>query len=337
MASKWTVDDALLIAARFAQWLNTGDANRLTQTYVWDSPWPEFTIEPGPDRRRAAAESNAALAAAIRDQDPIWCDPGMVDLLAVATAELPSVESIEPWQLPARTGMVLFAKPLPAEWHLVLGESGEVSEDLSDEVSAVTWEQPWPRGDLWLVRSWGRNRGTGVYAVAGCGTVRCPDLRPAKVVEVMGGKEPSLQPIGKVLIALTALTGTAASVGETRMTAPKKARIRARKAGMNEPRVRRLYLQRPEHGPAELDALRAERHGTPRGHWVRGHWRHQWFSSVQEHRWQWIDGFPRGDFTKGSVGGERILIAKPPRDDHTKDAASHNTEASATRGPHSCP
>jgi len=318
MSSKWTVDDALLITARFAEWLDTGDANRLTQRYVWDSPWPEFNIEPGPNRRRAAAESNAALATAIRNQDLIWCDPDMVDLLAVATAELRSVESIEPWQLPTPTGMVLFAKPLPAEWHLALGESGDISEDVSDEVSAVTWERPWPRADLWLVRSWGRNRGTGIYSVEDCGRIRCPDLRPTKVIEVMGGQEPSLQPIGKVLVALTALSRTAASVAETHMTAPKRARIRARKAGMNEPRVRRLYLHRPGHGAAELDALRAERDGTPRGHWVRGHWRHQWFSSIQEHRWQWIDGFPRGDFTKGTVSGDRILIARPAHSDNAE-------------------
>lgn len=68
MSSKWTVD-ALLITARFAEWLRTGDANRLSQHYVWDWPWPEFHIESGEERRQAAAESNDALAAAIRDQD----------------------------------------------------------------------------------------------------------------------------------------------------------------------------------------------------------------------------------------------------------------------------
>lgn len=73
--------------------------------------------------------------------------------------------------------------------------------------------------------------------------------------------------------------------------------------------MRRLYRRRPERGAAELDAPQAERQGTPRCRWVRGQWRQQWFPSVQEHRWQWIDGLPRGDFSKGTVGDERILIA----------------------------
>lgn len=320
MTSKWTVDDALLITARFAEWLGTGDANRLSQHYVWDWPWPEFSIESEAERRQSAAESNSALAAAIRGQDPIWCDPPMVDLLAVATAELPPVESVQPWQLPAPTaGLVLFAKPLPAEWHLIQDQAGDITEEFSDEVSAITWERPWPHADLWLIRPWGRPEGTGIYNIQDCGKVRCPNLRPTSVVEVMGGEKAAQQRIGKILIALTALTRTASSVAETQVMAPKKDRLRARKAGMTDPRVRRLYLQHSEHGAAELDALRAERQGTPRGHWVRGHWRQQWFPSVQEHRWQWIDGFPRGDFSKGTVAGERILIARPPQPDQPGD------------------
>lgn len=315
MSSKWTVDEALLITARFVEWLGTGDANRLSQHYVWDWPWPEFNIESDGQRRQAAAESNDALAAAIRDQDPIWCDPSMVDLLAVATAELPAVESVEPWQLPAPTaGLVLFSKPLPAEWQLIEDQKGNVTQEYTDEISAISWERPWRHSpDWWLVRPWGRQVGTGIYDVQGCGKVRCPDLRPTSVIEVMGSDKAAQQRIGKILIALTALSRTASSVRESQVTAPKKARLRASRAGMTDPRVRRLYLQRPDQGAAEIDALRAERQGTPRGHWVRGHWRQQWFPSVQEHRWQWIDGFPRGDFSKGTVGGERILIARPPQ------------------------
>lgn len=324
MVSRWTVDDASLITARFAEWLGTGDANRLTQHYVWNWPWPELSIEPGPERRQAAAASNDALAGAIRDQDPIWCDPAMVDLLAVATAELPPVESVQPWQLPAPTaGLVLFAKPLPAEWRHIPGQAGGITPDYTDEISAVTWERPWPQvPDWWLIRPWGRQQGTGIYNVDGCGKVRCPDLRPTRIIEVMGNDKPAQQRIGKILIALTALAGTASSVAESRLTAPKKARLRARRAGITDPRVRRLYLHHPEHGAAELNALRAERQGAPRGHgmrghWVRGHWRQQWFPSIQEHRWQWIDGFPRGDFSKGTVNGDRILIAKPGPNDKT--------------------
>jgi hypothetical protein len=42
---------------------------------------------------------------------------------------------------------------------------------------------------------------------------------------------------------------------------------------------------------------------------VRGHWKRQWFGSVEEHRTIWIDGYPRGDFTRGTVTGTKALIA----------------------------
>ncbi len=70
-----------------------------------------------------------------------------------------------------------------------------------------------------------------------------------------------------------------------------------------------------ESGAAELDALRAARAGAPRGHWVRGHWKRQWYAATEEHRWHWIDGYPRGDFEKGAVPGDRVQVARPPRAD----------------------
>jgi hypothetical protein len=76
---RWTVDDALRVTARFAEWLATGDANRLAQSHVWcfiDHP------DENDDLLELACRSNAALAHEIRAQSPIWCDPGMVDLLA---------------------------------------------------------------------------------------------------------------------------------------------------------------------------------------------------------------------------------------------------------------
>lgn len=114
----------------------------------------------------------------------------------------------------------------------------------------------------------------------------------------------------KILIALTALTRTSGVVGQFDEPTSKAARQVARKAGLMDSRVRRLYLQKADNGAYELEALRAQRHGTPRGHWVRGHSRHTWFPSVEEHRWQWVEGFLRGDFTKGAVSGERIQFAR---------------------------
>lgn len=311
---RWTVDDALTITARFADWLSTGDAKRATRQHVWSMVEEQFGPDDNPDQY--AEESNALLARAIRSQDPIWCDPAMVDLLAVATAELPDVHPIQPWHLPHPTaGMVVFSKPIPTDYAQVYAwndpqarSPDNVWRNVHDEVSAITWERPFT--NRWLIRSWIRTRGTSIYRIENAaGPIWCPDLRPSSVVELMGEHHHG-GPGARVLVALTALTRAGSAAAESAERASKAARRRADKAGMPEARVRRLYLNRPESGPAELDALRAHRHGTPRGHWVRGHWRHQWHPSVAEHRWQWIEGCPRGDFTKGTVTGDRMQVAR---------------------------
>jgi hypothetical protein len=45
---------------------------------------------------------------------------------------------------------------------------------------------------------------------------------------------------------------------------------------------------------------------------VRGHWKNHWHPSIREHRYIWITGYPRGDFTAGTVTGDKVLIASGP-------------------------
>ncbi len=42
---------------------------------------------------------------------------------------------------------------------------------------------------------------------------------------------------------------------------------------------------------------------------MRGHWKQQWYPSVEEHRPLWVSGYPRGDFTGGVVPGAKVLVA----------------------------
>lgn len=72
--------------------------------------------------------------------------------------------------------------------------------------------------------------------------------------------------------------------------------------------IRRVYLSNPEYGEAELAGARGKPH---RLHWVRGHWRKQWFPKHEEHRTIWIDGHPRGNKALGTVGGDKVYIAVP--------------------------
>lgn len=47
-----------------------------------------------------------------------------------------------------------------------------------------------------------------------------------------------------------------------------------------------------------------------RRHMARGHWRNQWYPSLQEHRVIWIDEHWRGDADIGIVNGKTIYIAR---------------------------
>jgi hypothetical protein len=172
-----------------------------------------------------------------------------------------------------------------------------------------------PFSSVRLIRSWAANTSpSGTYQLSAVGKIRCPDLRPTPVVEVITDKVGG-NSITRALLALTALKRSPRVVGETRETGSKAASQVARRVGI-DPTVRRLYLQRPESGAAELDALRADRQGNPRGHWVRGHWRNQYHASIDEHQLRWIEGYPRGDFSKGIVAGQSIQVVRGPRDDN---------------------
>lgn len=309
----WDVNAALRVAARFADWLSAPDATRLTRAQVWElGSLSEELAEA--DLTEMAQESNAELAAGIRGQAPIWVDPAMVDLLAAAAAEF-SPDGFQPWHLPHPShGLVILAKPMPADWVDLVDLKTGKDATFHDEICAISWEAPLTDG--WIVRAWSRSITTGgLYRFAGAGMIRCPDLRPVAVVEALStGSTQALGHATRVLVALTALSRTSSNVAEVLEPGSKAARKTATRYRMAEPVVRRLYLNRPESGAAELDALRAVRAGTPRGHWVRGHWKRQWHAATEEHRWHWIDGYPRGDFEKGSVLGDRVQVARPPRD-----------------------
>jgi hypothetical protein len=148
---RWDVNDALRVSARFADWLSTGDARRVSEAHVW-GPIRGGLESPHDDVSLLAAESNAALAAAIRTTPPIWCDPAMVDLLAAATAELPpenlevSPGDFEPWYLPhPHAGIVVFAKPLPADWNTAPLGVSQPGSTITTRSSRSPGRPPTPR------------------------------------------------------------------------------------------------------------------------------------------------------------------------------------------------
>lgn len=75
--------------------------------------------------------------------------------------------------------------------------------------------------------------------------------------------------------------------------------------------VRTVSLARPEYAHYESDAATGRK---VRAHWVRGHWREQWYASEEVHRTLWIEGHMRGDAGLGTVTGARVHTITAPKD-----------------------
>jgi hypothetical protein len=309
---RWTPEDATRVHSTFVDWLNTShgiSATQLAYYLAYAGGWPpELATE---QARLGIARSTAGHTADVLGAaTPIWCDPPMVDLLAAAADTYPAMP-FQQADVPAPDGMVIFAKPLPAVWYDTAGEP-----TLTDSISAITWgtgRQPDGTATIGIA-AWARHTGTLRH--------REPDVAVCyaglRLISYAAGRygDPHAHPDGpagpnRILQTLNALCRSRLVRDSNTDPATRPA---ARATGHRrpaEPLLRRLYLRRPEDGPAELDAVRAARRGErARGHWVRGHRKNQWYASIGEHRTTWIDGYPRGDFTRGHVPGKAILVAR---------------------------
>ncbi|GAA4470370.1 hypothetical protein GCM10023170_087110 [Phytohabitans houttuyneae] len=291
--------------AALARWLATGDGAKCAYAIgeFMHAGWPEIEPATWERARREATDFASVVAAATM----IWCDPPMVDMWAAAADTYPD-EVLEPHHLPDPDGIVILAKPLPRVIH------SEVPGDHKEQISAITWSTGIDGSSVVLL-TWHRHRGLDRI---GWGdqprrTVVAPGLSPSSLgVRQMGRRNEGEQTV-RLLQALTGLIRSPLT-DENAAVGSKAARKEAARAGITEPRIRRVYLRRPEHAADELAAARDARAGRPtRGHWVSGHWKRQWHPSIGEHRWIRVGGYPRGGFTAGEVVGPTARIARGDR------------------------
>lgn len=92
---------------------------------------------------------------------------------------------------------------------------------------------------------------------------------------------------------------------------PRPERKRHEKAGIAAPasvRITRLRQTHREPATSESGGGREYRH-----RWiVRGHWRNQWYPSVEAHRPKYIVPHPKGPKGAPLIGGEKVTIVAPP-------------------------
>lgn len=88
----------------------------------------------------------------------------------------------------------------------------------------------------------------------------------------------------------------------------KKRKASKRKTG-DISKITVVSLIDQKHGRYELEAA-TNTNIKMRLHWVRGHWRNQWYASVNEHRAIWINGFAKGDPTLGHVQNRIVYTTR---------------------------
>jgi hypothetical protein len=119
--------------------------------------------------------------------------------------------------------------------------------------------------------------------------------------------EPGVEALG-ILRSIAAITRSAHTRSEN-----KKIELREKKNGrvcnIQQETIRVLSLSNPDFGRFELDAATGRKQ---RQHWVRGHWRNQWYRTENVNRRIWIDGFVKGDASVGIVTGQKVYRATAP-------------------------
>ena len=88
---------------------------------------------------------------------------------------------------------------------------------------------------------------------------------------------------------------------------PRSTRRRAARERMPEPNVRVITLRRARSEPKDETANSREWHHR----WVvRGHWRRQWYASIEDHRPVWIAPHLKGPEDAPLLGGHKVYAAR---------------------------
>ncbi|MBT1189808.1 hypothetical protein HET69_38980 [Streptomyces sp. CJ_13] len=301
-----TPADAIRLKAAVTGWFGSDHWNRYLAADglpgygrgLWPERWPTASVA---ERMALFTADELIPEAAWQDADTIYADPAMCGMVTAAAQSFPA-QRVRDDEFLAPIGFLFFAKPVSAAAFAFPAPDKPM-------VSAITWACV---DDGVTTLTWTRQP-PGAYEINGV-TVQLPALYPHSAY-LVPWDVPTQAGIHSVslLRALSAL----AKQPLTREDSPKihqSVRTVARSAKIRPESFRRIALRRPETAAHELAAACAASDGrTPAGHWVRGHWRQQYYASVHEHRSIWIEGFPRGDFTQPRSLRDTLLIAHGDR------------------------
>jgi hypothetical protein len=267
-----------------------------------------------------------AEAHRLKSADLFWVDAAMTELTIAASASMPEF-SLMPEDLPARSGLILFEKPI---------RQMESSDDFADHVyvRAATWEivsgsMPW---DVWV--SWYTDSTMNVESIdllrlaayLGSSTSKAERdkirirqampalsydfeemlsfsavplaMRNAFTGEIM---KSSAYPLKELITAWTLMQQPMVKASDAEFD--RASRRRLQKAGIEPKPVRVISLRRPTSTAGERGESGREYHHK----WiVRGHWRQQWYPSREVHRPVWIAPHVKGPEDAPLLGGDKV-------------------------------
>lgn len=140
-----------------------------------------------------------------------------------------------------------------------------------------------------------------------------PDGAPADPFLLPGPHAPETTLTWAKLVFAAYQLATQANLTETaELRTPRPERRRTQRAGLPERDVRIIQLKRSVAADRDTeqtpDAGREWRH-----RWVvRGHWRNQWYPSLDDHRPKWIAPYLKGPADAPLLGGDKVTIVSTP-------------------------
>jgi len=336
----FTPSDVPALRRELAEWHSSP---RSVEMYMMAVVLGKQPIKPSGNPLSVAASLAATEYRRISQADLWYFDTDLCDLLEQAAPTMPTF-SPTPQDLPSKTGFVTFARPIalrPAETdrliadHIIAESDHETKasvEQILDgkvEICAASWgpgdytvDNKYRAGYTWIsfyAKSHARD-------AVSAGRRHLIDL-PTLLVDgeaIIPWTPEGVQPDEIQFFTLNTekIAGTTLSWGALLLAAFRLAQERSLVDPITQPtsRPERRRTQRADLPPRDVRIIRlhrrlAEQRTTQsagreyRSRWiVRGHWRRQWYPSIESHRPRWIHPYLKGPAEGTLLGGDRVHV-----------------------------
>ena len=311
--TRWTAKDAGVMCERMREFFQSPYALITMRQLTTNG---SFEFQPGFDPTRTSTQ---------RYLDFWASDEVMTSYLDDATAEMVLAASLSAPagvlhedELLAPRGVVFFEHPT----RVFEGIFDDLHEDDVAPVRAISWELPFESGEkLVALTTYFDGSETSFVEPPLPGVAEEVRLRSEKFAQQTAAylnlgminnfrlndfEKESQTSSQKLISYLRSLSAIARSPRTKAVSKPVTVarRKKGKRTYTKERNVTVMSLHRPETARYELDGARGR---TQRQHWVRGHWRSQWYATVENHRLKWIDGFIKGDPDKGTVQNRKVI------------------------------